>query len=128
MILLDTSVLIKHLRTADPSIRTVLSSNPIGVSVVTRAEILHGAKSDPNFASLTRMLDTFHQFGVDDAGWVDLSRNLYEIRKRGLTVPFPDALIATVAVRSGLELWTLDNHFRLMQAALPSLKLFTPAP
>lgn len=43
-------------------------------------------------------------------------------------MPFPDALIATLAIRSGTELWTYDNHFRLMQSSLPALRLFAEPP
>jgi predicted nucleic acid-binding protein len=39
-------------------------------------------------------------------------------------VPFPDALIATVAVRTNLPLWTYDTHFNTICSALPALKLF----
>jgi predicted nucleic acid-binding protein len=74
------------------------------------------------------MLDGFHQFNVGDPAWADLARNLYQFRSRGITVPFPDALIATIAVRNALELWTLDKHFQLMQTVLPALRLFAAHP
>ena len=42
MILLDTTVLVRYLRSADPKILRIMTGNPIAVSVVTRAEILLG--------------------------------------------------------------------------------------
>src|SRR4051794_5133610 len=107
MILLDTSVLIQYLRTGDVTILNVLATNPTTVSVVTRAEILQGAKSTSDFTRLTGVLDGFLQVGVENATWVELAQNLFQFRSRGITAPFPDALIATIAVRHGHEVWTL---------------------
>ncbi|HEY2587205.1 MAG TPA: PIN domain-containing protein [Tepidisphaeraceae bacterium] len=124
MILLDTSVLVRYLRTHDAKIKAVFDSQRIAVSVVTRAEILHGARDDQDFRRLTAALDGFVQVTVDDVAWADLAVNLYKLRLRGTPVPFPDALIATVAIQRGLELWTFDSDFTLMQAALPALRLY----
>jgi predicted nucleic acid-binding protein len=43
-------------------------------------------------------------------------------------VPFPDALIGTVAINNNLEVWHHDAHFPLMQTALPHLRLFVKPP
>ena len=128
MILLDTSVLVRYLRTADPTILNVLKANPAAVSPITRAEILHGAKNDQDFQRLTSMLDDFAQVSVEPAAWEDLARNLYLLRHRNVMVPFPDALIATVAIRESMELWTDDADFQSMQRVLPSLQLFQQPP
>lgn len=60
--------------------------------------------------------------------WAALGRNLSALRAHGITVPFPDALIATVAIENDLELWTRDAHFSLIQGVLPQLKLFAEPP
>ena len=46
----------------------------------------------------------------------------------GVTVPFPDVVLVTLAIDSGVELWTRDKHFALMQTVLPALKLFQEPP
>ena len=43
-------------------------------------------------------------------------------------MPFPDAVIASVAIANGIELWTRDRHFTLVQQLLPALKLFPEPP
>ena len=45
-----------------------------------------------------------------------------------MTVPFPDAVVATLAIANNLELWTRDAHFTLIQQWLPALKLFQEPP
>lgn len=124
MILLDTTVIVQYLRTASEAIKAVLRAEPGAICGVTRAEILHGAKSDQDASDLTAALDCFVQLPIDEEVWNDLGRILRTLRSQGLAVPFPDALIATVAMRGGLLLWTYDAHFVVIQSALPDLRLF----
>ena len=94
---------------------------------MTRAELLHGAVSDKDFAEITTMLEAFDEkaFAADD--WQTLGENLYKLRKSGLTVPFSDAIIATLAIKYSIPVWTGDKHFILMQSILPDLKLYKAA-
>jgi len=47
---------------------------------------------------------------------------------KGISVPFPDALIATVALEDDLELWQHDPHFLAIQKVIPNLKIFQEPP
>ncbi len=40
-----------------------------------------------------------------------------------VVVPFADAILAALAIELGVEIWTRDNHFRLIVEVLP-LRLF----
>ena len=40
-------------------------------------------------------------------------------------MPFPDVLIATLAILHDLPVWSFDAHFALIQPHLPGLKLFS---
>ena len=42
--------------------------------------------------------------------------------------PFPDAIIATLAIATDIEVWTGDHHYSLIQRVLPALKLFQVPP
>jgi len=125
MILLDTSVLIAYLRTGEQKIRRNLRAQQVAACGVTRAEILHGAKNDADYRRLTAILDAFAQVGIPADIWDPLGRHLFMLRTHGLSVPFPDAIIAAVAIREGLELWARDAHFALMQPVLRSLRLYS---
>jgi len=124
MILVDTTVVVEYLRTASEPICAVLDSGAAAICGVTRAEILHGARTPADVASLVEALDGFVQVPIDEDAWDALGWNLSVLRSRGAVTPFPDALIATVAIRAGLELWTYDAHFSVIQSALPALRLF----
>jgi predicted nucleic acid-binding protein len=124
MILLDTTVLVDCLRTPSQKLRGVSRREEIAISGVTREEVLHGAKNAQDFQRLLYALDRFHQVPIDGDTWNRLGRNLYSLRGQGIAVPFPDALIATVAIQQGLEIWTRDAHFARIQTAIPDLRLF----
>ncbi|MHB1037463.1 MAG: PIN domain-containing protein [Pirellulales bacterium] len=127
MILVDTTVLVQYLRVPSKDVRAILDSDA-AICGVTRAEILHGARTPADAAGLVQALDGLIQIPIDEGTWDALGWNLSVLRARGIVTPFPDALIATVAIRAGLELWTYDAHFSAIQTALPALRLFAGPP
>ncbi|HEY8667205.1 MAG TPA: hypothetical protein VIL86_11090 [Tepidisphaeraceae bacterium] len=69
MILLDTSVLVRYLRTSSPAIREVLASTDCAICGVTRAEILHGARTPQDSTNLCTALDAFLQIPIEPPIW-----------------------------------------------------------
>jgi predicted nucleic acid-binding protein len=126
MILVDASVLIDVLRSRDPELQRTLVDSEAAICGVTLAEVLHGARSDKDFDRLVASLSKFPQVGIPDDLWIDVGRHLSKLRRAGVTVPFSDAVVATVAIANDLELWATDAHFPLIQNVLPQLKLFKP--
>jgi predicted nucleic acid-binding protein len=124
MILLDTSVLVRYLRTASPAIREVLASADCAICGVTRAEILHGSRNAEDARKLSDAMDAFEQLPIDQATWDHLGHHLAALRTKGLPMPFQDVLLAAVAIDHGAELWAYDSHFRTMQSVLLELKVF----
>jgi predicted nucleic acid-binding protein len=128
VILIDTSVLVRYLRTASPSIRQVLGSIDGAICGVTRAEILHGARTREDAASLTQALDAFAHLQIFDSTWDHLGHHLASLRVAGLPMPFQDVLLATIALDHDAELWSYDAHFKMIQGVLTKLKLFDGPP
>ena len=56
--------------------------------------------------------------------WQILGDNLYNLRKKGISVPFSDAIIATIALKHGIPIWTGDRHFLLIQSVLTGLNIY----
>jgi predicted nucleic acid-binding protein len=54
--------------------------------------------------------------------------NLAVLRAAGVTVPFTDAALATLALSLDIELWARDKHFPVIRKVLPQLKLFPEPP
>jgi predicted nucleic acid-binding protein len=89
--------------------------------------MLQGARSSDDVETIRLRLSRFGQVSIPDSVWPELGANLSTLRRAGVTVPFPDVLLATVAVHHGLELWTLDKHFALIHRFLPDLRLHLPS-
>ncbi len=128
MILVDTGVLIDFLRTKDLKLDGLFRSLPVAVCSVTRAEILAGARGAGDRQRLLQFLGTFQQIAIPETLWDLVGDTLAALYTRGVTVPFPDAVIATVAMENDIEVWARDPHYPMMQPILPRLKLFQEPP
>jgi predicted nucleic acid-binding protein len=128
MILVDTSVLIDYLRSRDAKLIALMQTHAGAVCGVIRAEVLCGARNAGHRRRLIKALNAMGQFPLPESIWDQVGDNLAALRKRGITVPFPDAVIATVGIENDVEVWSHDPHFPAMQPALPRLKLFQEPP
>jgi len=41
-----------------------------------------------------------------------------------ISIPFSDAIIATIALKLGIPIWTGDKHFLLIQSVLTGLNIY----
>jgi predicted nucleic acid-binding protein len=128
MTLVDTSVVIDFLRSGDAKLLALFRSLPGAVCGVTRAEVLHGARNPTARTRVLTVLNAFLQVPIPDSLWDDVGDLLAALRSAGVTVPFNDAMIAAVAVSAGLELWTRDSQFRLIQGVESRLVLYQEPP
>jgi predicted nucleic acid-binding protein len=128
MILTDTSVVIDFVRTSDARLARIISTYQAAVCGVTRAEVLNGARDPAHRQQLLLKLASFALVPIPDTAWDVVGDNLALLRRGGVTIPFPDAVIATVAIINDLELWTHDLQFQHIQRVLPALRLFQEPP
>jgi predicted nucleic acid-binding protein len=128
MILVDTSVVIDWSVGKDAKLRLLLPSLPVAVCGVTQAELLHGSRDPAHRSKLLADLAAFQLLPIGDALWITIGDNLAALRSKGITVPFSDVVIATVAIENDIELWTRDAQFQMIQRVLPQLKLFVEPP
>lgn len=128
MILVDTSLVIDYSRGKDAKLRLLIPSLPVAVCGVTQAELLHGSRDAAHRQTLLADLAAFQFVSIPDGLWVTVGDNLATLRRKGVTVPFADAVIATVGIENDIEVWARDPHFPIMQKVLPRLKLFQEPP
>ena len=126
MILADTSVIIDIWRNPDRKKREIFESNEIATCYVIKAELFHGAKSEKEKEKIEDALDELNLLPINDEVWEYLGEILYKLKRQGLTVPFQDALIASVCIKHNCQLWTLDKHFSKIGEILNELDLFQP--
>jgi predicted nucleic acid-binding protein len=128
MILVDTGVLIDFVRTKDVNLGALFRSLPVATCGVIRAEILCGARSAADRQRLIVFLAPFQYVATLEPLWDQVGDNLAALRANGITVPFPDAVIATLGIENNIEVWARDPHFPAMRRVLPKLTLFQEPP
>lgn len=122
MIVLDTTVLIDHLRGVPEAVSVVHGAGrdgPLHGSVVSRTELLRGAHP----AELPRIGTLF-----DAIDWVDVTRDIADVAgaigaryrpSHGL-LDVPDTIVAATALVVGAELWTSNvRHFPVFDGLTP---------
>ncbi|OHD63873.1 MAG: hypothetical protein A2176_09880 [Spirochaetes bacterium RBG_13_51_14] len=123
MILVDTSVLIDYFRNKDTVVDSLLETEELATCGIVLAELLHGVRSDNEKTEVSEAIADFNWIAIGDSLWRKVGENLNLIKKGGLTIPFQDAVIATICITNDLFLLTNDKHFEDIGKILPGLKL-----
>jgi predicted nucleic acid-binding protein len=115
-ILLDTSIWICYLRPhgwdgLKQAVQHVLTVEQVYTCWVVMAELLIGARDERGFTQLLETLRALPESPVTDQVWEAAARLGYTVRRRGVTIPLPDLVIAQAAITGDLTLWHVDDHF-----------------
>lgn len=128
MIFVDTNVLIDYLRGNNSPFDALLDSEEFATCGIVLAELIHGIKSDKEKIKITEALSDFQWIRIEEDLWLEIGENLNLIKKSGFTVPFQDAVIATLCIKSDIPLLSNDTHFENIAKALPKLQMYVHPP
>ena len=92
----------------------LLKENAIIITGIVKLEILGGTKTQNEFQRLKTRLDALDMVETDTALWEEAYRLSFELRRKGITVPYTDILIAACALRTESTVVHADAHFDLM--------------
>ena len=120
----DTNIFIDFWKRPTESIKKIFDEEDVIICGPVRAELLQGALSVKDFNKMVDLFGAFKNVDISTDDWVTLGRNLYLLRTHGKTVPLADAIIATLAIKFDIPVWTRDKHFPLMKEVLSDLKIF----
>ena len=123
-ILVDSNIIIDFWKHPNVSTRSVFENEKISICGIIQAELLHGAKSDKELQMIIEALDDLEFLDVDRSDWIEIGKYLNKLKKKGITVPFQDVIIAYLAIKNGAMLWSNDKHFVKIQSVLKKLKIF----
>src|SRR4030042_1071857 len=126
MILVDTSVLIDFFkgRKNNPCQKFELILNqglPFGINSFIFQEVLQGAKSDKEFKTLKKYLETQRFYNLNDPveSFAKAARIYFDCQKKGITIRSTiDCLIAQTALEHDLFLLHNDTDFDAMTAVI----------
>ena len=123
MVLADTNVIIDLWHNASEEDIKLFYEDDIVTCGVVKSELMHGAYSKKNLNQIEQELQLLREYNIQDDQWEEFGRFLYNLRISGLSLPYPDALIAFIAIKNNLKLKTKDKHFKLIHVVMPELQL-----
>jgi len=124
--LLDSCVLIRHLRRHEPTtqlLASLVAEGSLGIATITRTEILEGMREHERPATI-RLLDSLVSYPLDAPTADQAGDYIRSYRSQGITMHKPDAIIAATAVCQNLTLVTYNpSHF-----SMTGLRRYEPMP
>jgi predicted nucleic acid-binding protein len=117
-ILPDTCAWIDYLRPGGSALgqlmERAIASDSVYACGPVLCELLQGARSEKEKASLTSALGALPYLEMTEGLWIKAGQLSAVLRKTGKTIPLSDILIATLAIEHSLAVMTVDEHFRLI--------------
>ena len=127
-VLVDSSAWLEFFKPAGKQLFKELISGLLRDEIVVipgiiKAEILRGSRSNQEYQMLDNTLGWVRYLSVSEVFWTRLSLFNYDLSRKGVNVPLPDAYIALLAIENDVELLHYDRHFDLI-AGKTKLKVF----
>lgn len=122
MIVADTDVLIDYLhdRGEAEAVEFSLRRGALRTTVITRFELLSGAKTAKQLARVRQLLDAIPSLDLDDQAADTASGIRRSLERFGATIGMADSLIAGIVLSAGGDLLTRNRrHFE----RVPGLRL-----
>jgi len=126
-IIVDTTVWIEFFRDEKSLIsihlQGLLRSGRVALTGMVLSEILQGVKGAREAALVKKSLEPLFFIEMNRKEWQTAGEMSAALRRKGVTIPLSDILIAAVAVNQDCEVFTTDPHFD----SIPGLILHKPA-
>ena len=127
LFLVDTSAWILALRkdflpVVKDRIAYLLKENTIITSGMVKLELLGGTKEEKEFQRLKTRLDALDLVETNNSLWEKTYELAFRLRRKGITVPYTDILVAASALVVDATVVHADSHFDLMSSHI-SLKV-----
>ena len=118
MVIVDSSVWILFFQArASPEhleVDRLLMQGEVLMLGVIVAELLQGARTERELASLHQRLTSLPYAQETQEAWTRVGRLSYQLLQRGVTITLVDLLIADLAKEYACPVYTLDEHFKQM--------------
>jgi predicted nucleic acid-binding protein len=120
---IDTSVWIPYFRDGGAEygdfIDALIDENRVHINGIVLAELLTGARSPAEIDRLSLALAGLKYVPSDRASSESAGRSGFALKKKGLSVPLSDIIIATDCIDHGLILVESDKHYAAIAVHLP---------
>jgi len=114
-VLVDTSIWIEYCKRRDSengeALEGLLREERVAITGVVVTELLQGARQKSEFDAILDSIVVLPFFDATLSTWIEAGRLSYALRKKGVTVPSTDVIIASLAIERHCLLFSLDSHF-----------------
>jgi len=129
MVLVDTRAWIEFFRRdGDPAVKlamkALIEELEATLSGPVEMEFFGGARPHER-RRIQRRFDILPYLTNDQKIWREAATHYATLRGKGVTVPWNDVLVATLALRHKCRAYAVDEHFEVMKKHL-GLRLYTP--
>jgi len=105
----------------------MVTDRQAGLQPIVRVELLSGAMSDADYERLAEVLDALPQIDLTPETWREAARLGFQLRRKGVSIPVTDLLIAASALHNHCLLIHSDRHFPLIAGHSPLKERSIPA-
>ena len=125
-VLIDTSIWIEFFNRDSSQLgdllQQLLLEGRAATTGIILTELLQGAKLEKEFEAILSIVSAVPVLEATLETWVQAGRISFGLRRKGITIPTTDLVIATIAIQNECQVFSLDPHFN----KIPNLKLFGP--
>jgi hypothetical protein len=122
-VLVDTSIWIEYFNKPESktgaSIEALIKKWEVCAAGIILTELLQGAKVEKEFNSILESIVALPFLEITLATWINAGKISFSLRRKGITIPTTDLIIASLALEYDCSIFTLDPHFK----KIPDLKL-----
>lgn len=123
-ILVDTSAWIWFMKIKAPQplvqfLNDALDANLVATNGLIIAELLQGARTDKEYGDLKESLSALHYLPFIPHTFEQAGRIGFQLRRKGLSIPTTDLLIAQTAIENRCVLLHSDKHFETIAQFFP---------
>lgn len=123
-VVVDTSVWVRFFNAPQSrekaEVDKLLTDNRVAIAGVVVSEILQGSRSRKDYEQIEDKVTALPYLETTKETWVETGLISFKLRKKGVTLPVTDILIATLAKENDCEIYTVDPHFE----RIPEVKLY----
>jgi predicted nucleic acid-binding protein len=116
MFLIDTSAWIFALKKnfhplVKERINGILIESDVAINGVIALELLGGARTKKEYERLKNRLEGLYYIEATKALWDSASELAFDLKRKGVNVPYTDVFIAASAIQEKAVLLHVDSHF-----------------
>ena len=126
MVIADTSVWVPFFNLSESdekrAIDDLIDERLLVLVGIVLAELLQGCRTSRETETILSKLTGLRFLETDFSTWRRVGELSASLRRKGVTIPLTDIIIAALALEHDCQVYTLDPHF----AQIPGLALYRP--